>query len=59
MDPGDQLDMVYEAIVHWADVTGAAEDKSWRLDGVHLSEAGSTSLANTYLGPLLVNTALG
>ncbi len=45
-------------LLRWADVTGAAQDKSWRLDGVHLSESGSGSLANGYLGPLLVNTAL-
>ncbi len=42
----------------WFDRTGAANDDSWRPDGVHLSTESATNLARWYLGPEIVNRVL-
>ena len=43
----------------WIDEAGVAEDRDFRPDGVHLSEAASQRLAAEWLGPVLVDAAVG
>jgi lysophospholipase L1-like esterase len=43
----------------WLTATGRYRDNEWRPDGVHLTTESATQLVDEWLGPLLVNTALG
>jgi lysophospholipase L1-like esterase len=43
----------------WMAETGHGADQTWRTDGVHLERAAATAVAEQYVGPLLVQRALG
>jgi peptidoglycan/LPS O-acetylase OafA/YrhL len=43
----------------WLTLTEHAADRAWRPDGVHLSEDAARYTAELYLGPTLVEVALG
>lgn len=43
----------------WLTASGLYRDNDWRPDGVHLTNESATDLAEQWLGPLLVTTALG
>ncbi|HQZ36012.1 MAG TPA: acyltransferase family protein [Ilumatobacteraceae bacterium] len=43
----------------WLNRTGRADNRDWRLDGTHLTEAAAKTLASEYLGPWLMRVALG
>jgi hypothetical protein len=43
----------------WLTATGHDKDPWWRGDGVHLTDESGAALAELYLGPLLVHTAIG
>jgi lysophospholipase L1-like esterase len=42
----------------WLTAAGHTDDPWWRADGVHLTDESAAALAEQYLGPLLIDTAL-
>ncbi|MGE0139132.1 MAG: acyltransferase family protein [Ilumatobacteraceae bacterium] len=54
---GDQVAAV--DLDAWLTAAGHADDPRWREDGVHLNDGSAAELAELYLGPVVVRTALG
>ena len=43
----------------WLTLADHATDRAWRPDGVHLTDDAATFTAELYLGPTLIDIALG